>query len=44
MRSEIKILSTVSVEDYRKILDEYSKELRELDGAIQMANWVTELE
>ena len=43
MRSEIKILSTVSVSDYRKILDEYSKELRELDGVIQMANWTTEL-
>ena len=43
MRSEIKILSTVSVADYRKILDEYSKELRELDGIIQMANWINEL-
>lgn len=41
--SEIKILSTVSVSDYRKILDDYSKELRELDGVIQMANWTTEL-
>ena len=43
MRSEIRILPTVSVADYRKILDDYSAELRELDGKIQMANWVTDL-
>jgi len=42
MRSEIKVLSTVSVRDYRKILDEYSEQLRELDGRIQEANWTTE--
>ncbi len=44
MRSEIRILSTVSVADYRKKLDDISAELREIDGAIQEANWVTELE
>lgn len=42
MRSEIKMLSTVSVSDYRKIADEYSKKLREIDGKIQAANWTTE--
>ena len=44
MRSEIKILPTVSVADYRKVLDDYSAELRELDGKIQMANWLFECE
>lgn len=42
-RSEIKILSTVSVPEYRKKADALSRQLRELDGAIQCANWTTEL-
>lgn len=42
-RSEIKILSTVSVRDYQKKLDALSRELRETDTAIQAANWCTEL-
>ena len=43
MRSEIRILSTVPVADYRKKLDECSEELRRVDGIIQEANWTTEL-
>ena len=42
-RSEIKIISTVPVAEYRKKADGLSRELRELDGAIQQANWTTEL-
>lgn len=42
-RSEIRILSTVSVKDYQKKLDALSRELRETDTAIQAANWCTEL-
>ena len=42
-RSEIKICSTVSVPEYRKQADALSRELRELDAAIQSANWTTEL-
>ena len=42
-RSEIKIMSTVPVAEYRKKADGLSRELRELDGAIQQANWTTEL-
>lgn len=42
-RSEIKILSTVSVPEYRKRADALSRQLRELDNAIQCANWTTEL-
>lgn len=42
-RSEIKIHSTVPVPEYRKTADALSRELRELDGAIQQANWTTEL-
>ncbi len=43
MRSEIRILSTVPVSDYRKRLDDCAAELRKIDGIIQEANWVTEL-
>ncbi len=43
MRSEIRILSTVSVSDYRKLLDDCSAKLRDIDGKIQEANWLTEL-
>ena len=42
--SEIRILSTVSVSDYRKILDDCAAKLREVDGLIQEANWLTECE
>jgi len=41
--SEIKILPTVSVRDYRKKVDDLSKQLRELDTRIQSLNWTTEL-
>ncbi len=42
-RSEIKIKSTVSVAGMQKQVDGLSKELRELDSAIQALNWTTEL-
>ena len=42
-RSEIKILSAVPVPEYRKKADALSKELREVDNAIQSVNWTTEL-
>ena len=43
MRSEIKILSTVNVQQYRAKTDALSKALRELDVRIQGLNWTTEL-
>lgn len=42
-RSEIKILSTVSVQDYQRQVDQMSAQLRQVDGIIQAANWTTEL-
>ena len=42
-RSEIKILPTVNVSDLQKTVDLTAKELRQLDNAIQQANWTTEL-
>ena len=42
-RNEIKILPTVSVKEYRKKVDDLSRELRELDLRIQALNWTTEL-
>ncbi|MBR5220692.1 MAG: DIP1984 family protein [Clostridia bacterium] len=42
-RSEIKILSTVNVTDLQKHVDRIAKELRQLDNAIQQANWTTDL-
>ncbi len=42
-RSEIKILSAVPVPEYRKRADALSRQLREVDGVIQGANWTTEL-
>ena len=42
-RSEIKILSTVNVTELQKTVDLTAKELRQLDNAIQAANWTTEL-
>ena len=42
-RSEIRILSAVSVPEHRKRADALARELRELDNVIQCANWTTEL-
>ena len=42
-RTEIRILSTVSVSDLQKEVDALSKELRETDEKIQGLNWTTEL-
>ena len=42
-RSEIKILSTVNVAELQKTVDLTAKELRQLDNAIQQANWTTDL-
>ena len=42
-RSEIKILSTVNVAELQKTVDQTAQELRQLDNAIQAANWTTEL-
>ena len=43
LRSEIKILSTVSVADLQKKTDILSKELRETDEKLQALNWSTTL-
>ena len=42
-RSEIKILSTISVQDKQRMADEMAKELRLLDNKLQATNWTTEL-
>ena len=42
-KTEIRILSTVSVADLQKEVDNLSKELRETDETIQGLNWTTEL-
>ena len=42
-RNEIKYVKTISVGDLRQILNAASKELREIDVAIQGANWTIEL-
>ncbi len=42
-RMEIKLLSTVSVQELQKQIDGMSRDLRLLDNAIQAANWATEL-
>ena len=42
-RSEIKFVPTVDVAYWRKKADEYAKAYRELDAAIQAANWNTDL-
>ena len=42
-RTEIKVLSSVSVKDVQKQADNLAKELRLLDNSIQAANWTTEL-
>ncbi|MBP5587871.1 MAG: DIP1984 family protein [Treponema sp.] len=42
-KTEIRILSTVSVADLQKEVDSLSKQLREIDETIQGLNWTTEL-
>lgn len=42
-RTEIKIVSTVSVSEIQADLDELSKQLRTTDEKIQELNWTTEL-
>ena len=42
-KTEIRILSTVSVADLQKEVDRLSKELRETDETIQGLNWTTDL-
>lgn len=42
-KTEIRILSTVSVSELQKEVDALSKELRETDETIQGLNWTTEL-
>ncbi len=42
-KTEIKILSSVSVSELQKKVDGYSKQLRETDELIQSLNWTTEL-
>ena len=42
-RNEIKFVSTISVADMRKHVDDLSKQDRELDTRIQQLNWNTEL-
>jgi len=42
-KTEIRILSTVSVSELQKEVDRLSKELRETDETIQGLNWTTEL-
>ncbi len=42
-RAEIRILSAVEVGPLRRRMDELARERRELDTAIQQANWATDL-
>ncbi|MGI8909530.1 MAG: DIP1984 family protein [Rubrobacteraceae bacterium] len=42
-RAEIRTLATVEVAPLRRRMDEVAKERRDLDTAIQAANWTTEL-
>jgi hypothetical protein len=42
-RAEIRILPAVEVGPLRRRMDELARERRELDTAIQKANWVIEL-
>jgi hypothetical protein len=42
-RNEIRILPTVEVSSLRRRMDELARERRELDVAIQRANWTVEL-
>ncbi|GAB5519355.1 MAG: DIP1984 family protein [Rhodothermales bacterium] len=42
-RSEVKFVSTIKVRDIQREADGLSKQLRELDAAIQAANWNVDL-
>lgn len=42
-RSEIKFVPTVDIAAWRRRADEYAKRYRELDAAIQAANWSNDL-
>lgn len=42
-RSEIKIFSTINVQDKQRMADEMARELRLLDNKLQATNWTTEL-
>ena len=42
-RSEIKFVSKVDIKEFRETVDRLSKSYRELDTAIQGANWLNEL-
>lgn len=42
-RSEIKFMPTIDVAEWRKRSDKYAKKYRELDAAIQAANWSNDL-
>ncbi|MDP9017461.1 MAG: hypothetical protein M3N19_03935, partial [Candidatus Eremiobacteraeota bacterium] len=43
MRSELRLVRTVDPTQVRKRVDELSQKYRELDVAIQEANWSTDL-
>ena len=42
-RSEIKILSVISVRDWQKEIDHISADLRKIDNMLQETNWSTKL-
>lgn len=42
-RTEIKILSTISVNDFQKKVDDMSKQLRIVENMIQQTNWTVDL-
>ena len=42
-RTEIKNVSTIDIVDLQRIIDDYSKQYRELDTKIQQHNWITDL-
>lgn len=42
-RSEIKIFSTIDVQDKQRMVDEMAKELRLLDNKLQATNWTVDL-
>lgn len=43
-KTEIKIFSTVNVQEMQKTVDILAKELRQLDNKIQETNWLTQLQ
>ena len=42
-RNEIKFARTIDIAVLQKQIDDYSKQLRELDVKLQQANWMTDL-